>query len=97
MTKLPDGPKLTGVPAIVTPGPPSEIVVCAIGNAVGFGVKTWFPTVKAVGDSSVILVPIIRLPDCPKLTVVPEIVIPGPPAEIVVPATEKAVGFAVNI
>ena len=37
MTKLPDDPKLTGFPAIVTPGPPAEIVVPAIGNAVGFG------------------------------------------------------------
>ena len=96
MTKPPDGPKLTGVPAIITPGPPAEIVIPAIGNAVGFGVKTWSPTVKAVEYSFVALVPTIKLPEGPKLTGVPEIVTPTPPADTLVPAIENAIGFSVK-
>ena len=99
-TKLPDGPKLTGVPEIVTPGPPAEMVVPPIEKAVGFGVKTCPPTVKGVADApednTVVLLPITRDPDGPKLTGVPEIVTPGPPADNVVPAIEKAVGFGVK-
>lgn len=40
MTSLPEGPKLTNVPEIVTPGPPAERVVPATENADGFGVNT---------------------------------------------------------
>ena len=96
MTKAADGPRLTGVPAIVSPGPPAEIVVPAIENAVGFGVKTWFPTVKAVGYSFVTLAPMIKLPEGPKLTGVPAIVTPWPPADNVVPAIENAIGLGVK-
>ena len=67
-----------------------------MGKAVGFGVKTWPPTVKAVGYSFVTLVPIIRLPEGPKLTGVPEIVTPRPPADTVVPAIENAIGLGVK-
>ncbi len=35
----PEGCKLTNVPATVTPGPPAEMVVPAIENAEGLGVK----------------------------------------------------------
>ena len=39
MTKDPDGPSETGVPDIVTPGPPAERVVPATTKAVGLAVK----------------------------------------------------------
>ena len=64
ITNTPPDSKLTGVPEIVTPGPPADIVVLSIENAVGFAVKTWPSTVRisagiiiAVAKDSV-LVPI---------------------------------------
>ncbi len=52
---------------------------------------------RAALDSTVVLVPMTKLPEGPKLTSVPESVAPGPPADIVVPAIEKAVGFGVKV
>ena len=44
-----------------------------------------------------VLVPMSKDPDGPNETGVPDIVTPGPPAERVVPATTRAVGFAVKV
>lgn len=55
------------------------------------------PTVKAGRYSFVTLVPIANRPDDPKLTGEPAIVTLGLPAKIVVPATEDAVGYGVEI
>lgn len=46
ISKTPFDSKLTGVPLIVTPGPPAVIVVPSIEKAVGFAVKTCPSTVK---------------------------------------------------
>ena len=98
--KLPEGPKLIGVPEIVTPRPPTDTVVPAIENAIGFGVITWPPIVKTGAEAPlgriVVLVPMTRLPEGPKLTDVPNVVTPGPPAERVVPAIENAIGCGVK-
>lgn len=45
MSKMPDACKLIGVPEIVTPGPPTEMVVPSIEKAVEFAVKTCPATV----------------------------------------------------
>ena len=47
--KMPEGSRPMTVPAIVTAEPPAEMVVPAIGKAVGFGVNFWPATVN--GDS----------------------------------------------
>lgn len=52
---------------------------------------------EAALDSTVVLVPMTKLPEAPKLTNVPKRVAPGPPADIVLPAIEKAVGFGVKV
>lgn len=100
ITKLPDFSKLTGVPEIVTPGPPAEIFVPATKKAVGLAVKVWPPTVKTDGeaslDSILVLVPMTKFPEGPKLTNVPEIVTPGPPADSVVPAIANAAVLGVK-
>lgn len=56
-------------------------------------------TPAETGDvkSGVVLEPMTRLPDGPRLTIVPSMVAAGPSAEIVVPAMENAEGFGVNI
>lgn len=86
----PEGCRLTNVPATETPGPPAEMVVPAIANAEGLGVKIWSPIVMGVGDSSGgaeapntnALPPTTNLaPDGCKLITVPAIVIAGPPAD----------------
>lgn len=46
MNRVFDGPKETGVPATVVPGPPGEIVVPSMAKPVGFAVNTWLPTVN---------------------------------------------------
>ena len=101
--RIPEDPKLTIVPSMVTPGPPAKMVVPSMENAVGLGVKTWFPTVYAVevGEAAstpreILLLPISKKPEGPKLTTVPSTVAPGPPAEIVVPKMENAVGLGVK-
>ena len=47
MANTPDGPRPTAVPLIVTAGPPADMVVPAMGNAEGFAVKIWSPTVNS--------------------------------------------------
>ena len=98
---IPEGPKLTIVESTIAPGPPAEIVVPSMENAVGLGVKTWPPMVYAVGEASltgrdIMLPPMFKMPDGPRLIDVPSTVTPGPPAEMVVPSIEKAVGLGVN-
>lgn len=48
-------------------------------------------------ESGVVLEPMTRLPDGPRLMIVPSMVAAGPSAKIVVPAMENAEGFGVNI
>ena len=103
LLRIPEDPKLTIVPSMVTPGPPAEIVMPSTGKAVGLGLKTWFPTVYAVGvgkaasrPREMVLLPILKRPEGPKLTIVPSTVAPGPPADIVVPSMENAVGLGVK-
>ena len=43
------------------------------------------------------LEPMITVPECSRLITVPSMIAAGPPAEIVVPAMEKAKGFGVNV
>ena len=54
------------------------------------------PLVDLAGDNVVVLLPMSKTPDACKLIGVPDIVTPGPPAEMVVPSIEKSVGFAVK-
>lgn len=72
MSKTPDASKLIGVPEIVTPGPPAEILVPSIENAVGFAVKTSPATVNTD-------------PGVPRLSIDPGTIIPGAPGVIVWP------------
>ena len=51
-SNTPDASKLIGVPEIVTPGPPAEMVVPSIENAVGFAVKTCPATVKTDSEGA---------------------------------------------
>ena len=93
----PEVPKLIGVPEMVMPGPPAVRVVPATEKAVGLGVKVWPATVRAVGDRFIVLLPISSIPEAPRLMGVPEMVMPGLPAERVVPAILKPDGFAVKV
>ena len=96
MTNIPPGSKLTGVPEIVTPGPPADIVVPSMENAVGFAVKTCPSTVRmsagviiAVANDSV-LVPITTLLPLPLYEIgVPETVM-TPPGVSVCPSMMKS-------
>ena len=90
---------------MVTGEPPADIVVPATEKAVVFGVIVWPAMTKAglddnpgfeVGTVKVVL-PITRAPERPRLRAVPSIVTAGPPAEIDVPAIEKAVGPGVIV
>ena len=54
------------------------------------------PEVGVAEDNLMVLFPMSKIPSASKRTGVPEIVTPGPPAEMVVPSIEKAVGFAVK-
>ena len=100
-TKVPEACKSTGVPAIVMPGPPAVIVVPSIEIAVGLGVKASLPTVNAVGkawsaEKDIVLPPTSKRPEEPKLTCMPAIATPGPPAVIVMPSIDIAVGLGVK-
>ena len=96
MTNIPPGSKLTGVPDIVTPGPPADIVVPSMENALGLAVKTCPSTVSisagviiAVANNSV-LVPIITSSPLPSYEIgVPETVM-TPPGVSVCPSTTKS-------
>ena len=71
--RIPDASRRIGVPAIVTPGPPAEIMVLVMGNAIQLGVKTWPPTLYAVSCKwssrfavlliLIMLVPTFRIPE----------------------------------
>ena len=69
-SKRPDACKATGIPEIVTPGPPAEMVVPSMENAVGFAVKTCPATVntdaEAPGASKD---PGTTMPDAPGVSV----------------------------
>ena len=99
-TRLPPSAKLTGVPPMVISLPPADMIVPSTEKPAGAAVKVSPPTVKTdcvVCESVVVLLPIISLPDGPRLIEVPSIVNPAPPAESVVPSIEKAEGLAVNV
>ena len=69
-SKRPDAPKLIGVPEIVKPGPPAEMAVPSIENAVGFAVKTCPATVKIEGGGAgTSKDPGTTIPDEPGVTV----------------------------
>ena len=55
------------------------------------------PLVDVVAESVTVLLPTSNTPDASKLIGVPKTVTPGPPAEMVVPSIENAVGFAVKV
>ena len=98
ISRIPEAPKLTTVPSMVTPGPPAEIVVPSIEKAVGLGVNISPPTVYTLsGFSKILLLPISNNPEVSKLTRVPSMLTPEPPAEIMMPSIENAVGFGVKI
>ena len=105
MANAPLGPRLTTVPLIVTAGPFAERVVPAIEKAVGLGVNTWPATVYACAANGVdngfvreiVVLPIANAPDLSRLMAVPATVTAGPPAETIVPATEKAEGLGVKV
>ena len=69
MANAPDGPRLMIFPSIATPGLPAEMVVPAIENDEGLGLKLWPPIVKSllggVSDRlgrETVLLPITRVP-----------------------------------
>ena len=63
-------------------------LACAPSNEIGL-------RPVSVGKAKV-LAPMIKLPPGSKLMDVPEIVNPRPPAKMVVPSIDNAIGFAVN-
>lgn len=87
------------VPFIVAAGPPAEMVVPTMVNAVGFGVNVWLAITYTLleGRRSMVELPIANEPDGPRLIAVPSTIIAGPPAEMTVPAMEKAEGFGVKV
>ena len=99
--RVPEVPNLTTVPSMATPGPPADMVVPSIEKDFGLGLKTSFPTVNTVGEaglaeSNIVLLPMSKAPEIPKLTTVSSIVTPASLAEIGVPSIENAVGFRVK-
>ena len=98
ISRIPEAPKLTTVPSMVTPGPPAEIFAPSIEKAVGLGIKDSPPTVYTLlGGSKILLLPISKIPEVSKLTRVPSMLTPDPPAEMMVPSIENAVGLGVKI
>ena len=57
----------------------------------------WLAIVRAVGDRSIVLLPILSIPEAPRLMLVPEIVRLGLPGDRVVLAMLKPEGFAVKV
>ena len=99
-TIKPDGPKVTGVPETVIPGPPDETTVPATEKTAGFD-GLFSPSSAGAGGVllagiAIVLEPITR-PDGPRETGVFETVMAGAPWERIVPATERAVGLAVKV
>ena len=95
ITSFPPGSKSMDVPLIFRPGPPAVMVVPSIEKAMGLGVNVSLATVYT--DRGIVLLPITNSPSGCSSMGVPEIVTPRPPAVIVVPSTEKAVGLGVNV
>ena len=107
MRSEPEGSNEMDVLSTVVPGPPADKVVPAIENLVGFAVKVWPPTVKtwlfvvmmagAGVGRGIVLVPMRSEPEGSNEMDVLSTVMPGPPADNVVPAIENLVGFAVKV
>ena len=95
MTNSPPGSRSMDVPLIVRPGPPAVMVVPSMEKAVGLGVNVSLATVYT--DKGIVLLPITNSPPGCSSMGVPEIVTAGPPAVMVVPSMEKAVGLGVNV
>ena len=95
ITSFAPGSRSMEVPLIVRPGPPAVMVVPSMEKAVGLGVNVWPAMVYT--ERGMVLLPITKSPpDCSCMDV-PLIFRPGPPAVMVVPSMEKAVGLGVNV
>ena len=102
--RVPEGWGLMTVPATAKAEPPAEIIVPAMDKAAGFGANVCPATANGeslgkAGDgvrSGMVGPPIAHAPNRPRLTMAPATATAGPPAEIVVPALEKAEGFGVK-
>lgn len=96
----PDGPKETGVPDIVTAGPPGMIDVPAMLKPFALAVPTWPPTVRTseVGNEAIstVLDPTTRAPDGPSDILFPAMVTGSPPGFNELPAIAKPVGLAIK-
>ena len=101
ITREPPGPTLMGVPLMIVPAPPLLKVVPPIAiNPPPFTVNVWPSVVMTVGvgvSRGIVLVPMTREPEGLSEMSVLLIIIPGPPADKVAPATENLVGFAVKV
>ena len=95
MTNFPPGSRSIEVPLIFSPGPPAVRVVPSIEKAVGLGVKVWPAMVYT--DRGIVLLPITSSPSGWRRMGIPEMVTPGPPAVMVVPSMEKAVGLGAKV
>lgn len=90
---------------MVMPAPPASNVLPSTERAEALPVNVWPPIVNVdregvlTGDwgNISVLLPIIKLPNGPSVMGVPEMVIPGPPAESVVESMLNADGLAVNV
>ena len=102
MTKDPDRSRVMGIPAIVTADSPGVIVYPAIIKAFEATSIFWSPMLttdacpdpRRAVDMGIVLSPMARSPDGCRLTTVPEMSIPGLPADMVVPATGMPDGLA---
>ena len=96
MTRTPDTPRMTGVPAKSTVGLP---VVPAIASPVFCASKLRPPAVMIAGcaGAAPAVTAMIRLPDVPRLTTVPEMVTSGSPPFIGVPAMLNDSALAVTV
>lgn len=104
--KTPDGDKETVVPDRITGVPPGITLEPATLKPVGSAEKVWPPTVKillggrgcvGVAGRLAVRLPITRIPDWPRKTGVPEIVIVGLPGSIRESPILNPVGFAVKV
>ena len=95
ITSFAPGSRSMDVPLIFSPGPPAVMVVPSMEKAVGLGVNVWPAMVYM--DKGIVLLPITNFPPGCSRMGVPKMVTPGPPAVMVVPSTEKAVGLGVNV
>ena len=66
IASAPDRSRLMVVPSTVIAGPPAEIMLSAMENAEGFGVKVWPATVKIFLEDRLVretVLPIAKIPD----------------------------------